>query len=74
MNRTKIAVIGGGPAGLAAAIEAKKAGEDSILVLAGMGIRTLSMSPKLISATKELLSHFTIKELESISDKHFGKL
>ena len=33
MNRTKIAVIGGGPAGLAAAIEAKKAGEDSILVL-----------------------------------------
>ena len=33
MNRTKIAVIGGGPAGLAAAIEAKKAGEDSILIL-----------------------------------------
>ena len=33
MNRTKIAVIGGGPAGLAAAIEAKKAGTDSILVL-----------------------------------------
>ena len=33
MNRTKIAVIGGGPAGLAAAIEAKRAGTDSILVL-----------------------------------------
>ncbi len=46
--------------------------QDSIMVLAGMGIRNLSMSPKLISSTKELLSRFTIKELEAISAKHLN--
>ena len=44
--------------------------QDSVMVLGGMGIRHLSMSPKLISSTKELLSRFTIEELEAISDKH----
>ena len=48
--------------------------QDSIMVLAGMGIRNLSMSPKLISSTKELLSRFTIPELEAISDKHLNNL
>lgn len=43
--------------------------QDSIMVLAGMGIRCLSMSPKLISSAKELLSRFTITELEAISSK-----
>jgi NADPH-dependent 2,4-dienoyl-CoA reductase/sulfur reductase-like enzyme len=33
MNTVDIAIIGGGPAGLAAAVEAKKAGVDSILIL-----------------------------------------
>ena len=47
---------------------------DSIMVLCGMGIRNLSMSPKLISSTKELLSRFTIQELEAISDKHLNKI
>lgn len=44
--------------------------QDSVMVLGGMGIRHLSMSPKLISSTKELLSRFTIEELETISNKH----
>ena len=48
--------------------------QDSVMVLAGMGIRTLSMSPKLISSTKELLSRFTIEELEAISSKHLNNL
>ena len=48
--------------------------QDSIMVLAGMGIRNLSMSPKLISSTKELLSRFTIAELEAISAKHLNNL
>lgn len=48
--------------------------QDSIMVLAGMGIRNLSMSPKLISGTKELLSRFTIKELQAISDKHLDNM
>ena len=48
--------------------------QDSVMVLAGMGIRNLSMSPKLISSTKELLSRFTIQELEAISAKHLNNL
>ena len=48
--------------------------QDSVMVLAGMGIRNLSMSPKLISSTKELLSRFTIRELEAISSKHLNNL
>ena len=47
---------------------------DSALVLAGMGFRNLSMSPKLILKTKELLSQFTIPELQAISDKHLNNL
>lgn len=47
---------------------------DSIMVLGGMGIRDLSMSPKLISSTKELLSRFTIQELEAISSKHLNSI
>ncbi len=46
--------------------------QDSIMVLGGMGIRDLSMGPKLISKTKELLSRFTIEELEAISAKHLN--
>lgn len=47
---------------------------DSVIVLAGMGIRNLSMSPKLISSTKEILSRFTIQELEAISAKKLNNL
>ena len=47
---------------------------DSVMVLGGMGFRNLSMSPKLILATKELLSRFTIQELEAISNKHLNNL
>lgn len=46
--------------------------QDSVMVLGGMGIRHLSMSPKLICSTKELLSRFTIQELEAISAKHLN--
>ncbi len=48
--------------------------DDSILVLGGMGIRNLSMSPKLISRAKELLQRFTIPEMESISSKKLNRL
>ena len=43
--------------------------EDGARILAGLGIRTLSMSPKLISSTKELLSRYTIGELEAEAAK-----
>ena len=48
--------------------------QDSILVLGGLGVRHLSMGPKMISEVKQLLSRFTIKELESISSKRLNKL
>ncbi len=44
----------------------------SALVLAGMGIRTLSMSAKKITEIKEVLSRFTISELESICKEKLG--
>ena len=47
---------------------------DSILVLGGLGIRSLSMSPNLISRTKHLLSQFTVAELQAISSKRLNKL
>ena len=45
-----------------------------VIVLGGMGIRTLSMTPKQISNVKEILSRFTIKELESISSNSLNYL
>lgn len=45
---------------------------ESVMVLAGMGIRTLSMSAKKITKVREVLSRFTIDELKSISAKKFN--
>ncbi len=45
---------------------------ESVLILSGMGVRTLSMSPKLISGTKKLLSQFTIAELHAISSEELN--
>ena len=39
-----------------------------------MGIRNLSMSTKMIYGTKELLSRFTIQELQAISSQHLDSL
>lgn len=47
--------------------------KDSLMVLCGMGIRNLSMSAKLISGTKELLSQFSIEELEALSLKKLNR-
>ncbi len=43
--------------------------KESVIVLAGMGIREMSMSPKQIPVIKETLSRFNIKELENISSR-----
>ena len=47
---------------------------ESVLVLAGMGVRTLSMSPKLITKIKELLSKISAEELKAISSKRLNSL
>lgn len=48
--------------------------KDSVMVLAGMGVRTLSMSPKLITQVKELLSKISLNELKAISSKKLNNL
>lgn len=47
---------------------------DSVLILAGMGIRTLSMGINNIPYVKELLSSISIAELQSISAKSLNNL
>lgn len=47
---------------------------DSVIVLGGMGVRNLSMSPKLITQVKELLSKMSIEELTAISSKRLNNL
>ncbi|MBO6176317.1 MAG: phosphoenolpyruvate--protein phosphotransferase [Treponema sp.] len=41
--------------------------KESVIILAGLGIRELSMAPKQISVIKEILSQFSIEELENLS-------
>ena len=41
--------------------------KETAMILAGFGLRSLSMTPKQIPVIKETLSRFTIKELENIS-------
>ncbi len=48
--------------------------KDSVIVLAGMGVRNLSMSPKLITSIKELLSKMSTEELKAISSKRLNSL
>ena len=43
--------------------------KESAIILAGMGVHELSMSPKQIPIIKETLSRFTMKELENISSR-----
>ncbi len=43
--------------------------KESAIILAGMGVRNLSMAPKQIPIIKETLSRFTIQELQNISNR-----
>ena len=43
--------------------------KESAIILAGMGIRNLSMAPSHIPVIKETLSHFSISELENLSNR-----
>ena len=55
--------------GIAVSVCGEMAGRvDSAMLLAGMGIRSLSMSASQISLVKEKLSTITVKELEAILD------
>ena len=45
--------------------------KESAIILAGMGIRTLSMSPKNIPVIKDTLAQFSITELENLSKSSF---
>ncbi len=43
--------------------------KESVLILAGMGVRNLSMAPNKIPVIKDVLSHFSIQELENLSSR-----
>ena len=43
--------------------------KESAIILTGMGIRNLSMTPSHIPVIKETLSHFSISELENLSNR-----
>ncbi|MBQ9539777.1 MAG: phosphoenolpyruvate--protein phosphotransferase, partial [Treponema sp.] len=43
--------------------------KESAIILAGMGVRTLSMAPRQIPIIKSTLADFSIKELENISSR-----
>ncbi len=43
--------------------------KESAIILAGMGVRKLSMAPSQIPLIKETLSHFSITELENLSKR-----
>ena len=43
--------------------------KESAIILAGMGIRTLSMAPRQIPVIKSTLASFSIQELENISSR-----
>ena len=43
--------------------------KESVIILAGMGIRNLSMAPKKIPVIKEMLSRFSISELKNLSNR-----
>lgn len=47
---------------------------DGVVVLAGMGVRNLSMSPKMITQVKEMLSKISVSELKAISSKRLNSL
>lgn len=47
---------------------------DSAMILAGMGIRNLSMGPRRIPYIKEMLANISISELEAISKKSLNNL
>lgn len=44
--------------------------EESLKCLIGMGVRVISVSPKLISPTKQMLSNFSLQEMHESSEKH----
>lgn len=48
--------------------------KDSVIVLGGLGIRSLSMSPKIISKVKQVISQFTLAEMQAISSQRLNRL
>jgi phosphotransferase system enzyme I (PtsI) len=44
--------------------------EESLKCLVGMGVRVISVSPKLISPTKQMLSNFSLQEMHESSEKY----
>ena len=46
--------------------------EESMLTLAGLGVRVFSMSPKLITRAKEALSRFSKADMQTLASAKFN--
>lgn len=61
-------IVNGAKAGIPISVCGEMAGrKDSVMVLAGLGIRTLSMSPTRILTIKKMLSEYGLKDLKTVS-------
>ena len=70
LRMIKLTIANAHKAGIPISVCGEMAGrKESAIILAGMGIRALSMTPKQIPIIKETLSQFTIQELENISSR-----
>lgn len=64
----KTTIINGAKAGIPISVCGEMAGrKDSVMVLAGLGIRTLSMAPTRILTIKKMLSEYGLKDLKTVS-------
>ena len=69
LRMIKLTIKNAKEAGIDISVCGEMAGrKESAIILAGMGMRHLSMSPKQIPIIKETLSNFSIQELETLSN------
>ncbi len=62
-------------AGIPVSVCGEMAGqEEGMKALVGLGVRRLSMSPRFLCEAKDILSHYTLDDLERVSAKAFARL
>lgn len=69
LRMIKHSVLSAGLSDIPVSVCGEMAGkEETLIYLLGMGVRAISVAPKLISNCKQILSKFTIKELKELTE------
>lgn len=69
LRMIKHSVISAGLADIPVSVCGEMAGkEETLIYLLGMGVRIISVAPKLISNCKQILSKYTVKELKELTE------